>query len=149
MWRKSTQAWEKESTVIQRPVFTHPWLECHPCPDLHAKAGMTLTDLPALPQVKPAPLSLPWSRGVGSSGQAGNSPGILSMPVTRRKAQRSLWFLPCELGNSHVVAAFLLLRLGDDSGQPRAIPFSTSYTRQSPKLHLVPAPFLAPGPTPS
>lgn len=64
------------------------------------------------------------------------------------KAQRSLWFLPCELGNSHIGAAFLLLRLGNDSGQPGDIPFGTSYTRQPPKFHLVPAHFLAPFSTP-
>lgn len=117
-----------------------------PRPPCQSSHSFSRSPSPATGETRPTVTALEQGhRGLGASrGFTGHS----SVPVTGGKAQSSLWFLPCELGNSHVVAAFLLLRLGDDSGQPGAIPFSTSHTRQSPKLHLVPAPFLAPVPMP-
>ena len=71
MWRKSTEAWEKESIVIQKPTCLQPQLEPHPCTGLHAKAGSAPAGLPALPEVKLALPLQPWSRGLGVSGQVG------------------------------------------------------------------------------
>lgn len=72
--------------------------------------------------------------------------GILSVPVTRGKGPKSLWFLPCELGNSQVVAAFLLLRLEDDLGQPGAIHPAPIISGNHPNLTLSQLPSWPPVP---
>ena len=86
-WRKSTRAWDKESTVVQRPAFPRPWLERHPCTGLRAKAGVASVD-PSPARGETSPIITALEQGLGASGPTGNSLGILSVPVTREERPR-------------------------------------------------------------